>query len=241
MGEQSQQQSQEQAQQQSQQQHQHCGISPPVSVACLQVSDSKRKVGSPSDGSAQRTLTSSAHPHSMKVGHGSTKNIFPSSSHSHSMKVAPGRSNTVVARSMASPVGSLAASPCASIGGRKGGLMEGEKGPVRHPVGKSLHLSHVPWDRAAIAEREDSVPVPVFLDSQLTQVSPNETLSEGLSTVNLRSSPSNTGNSNLKRRCVSPHALISPAPSRNCGPGALMPGARLFPRSGTVQPLPTRQ
>merc|ERR1712137_375189 len=206
MGEQSQQQSQEQAQQQSQQQHQHCGISPPVSVACLQVSDSKRKVGSPSDGSAQRTLTSSAH--------------------SHSMKVAPGRSNTVVARSMASPVGSLAASPCASIGGRKGGLMEGEKGPVRHPVGKSLHLSHVPWARAAIAEREDSVPVPVFLDSQLTQVSPNETLSEGLSTVNLRSSPSNTGNSNLKRRCVSPHALISPAPSRNCGPGALMPGAR---------------
>jgi len=101
-------------------------------------------------------------------------------------------------------------------------------------------------DRAVIAEREDSVPVSVFLDSQLLA---NGTLSEGLSTVNLRSSPGIAGNNIPKGRCV-PLAqaqicerlnMSSAPPCQNYGPGTLLPGARSFHGSGTVQLPPTRQ
>merc|ERR1712137_1027820 len=117
--------------------------------------------------------TVSPQSHSMKVtpGSGSSREKFPSSAHSH-MKmthessndaVAPTSSVILSAHSKTPPVGPLSVSPATGLRVRQDGLVEGQKdGLVRHPVGRSLHLSHVPLNQPAIAEREDSVPASVF-------------------------------------------------------------------------------
>lgn len=190
-------------------------------MPCRPPSGAKIRGGSPLTGSTQRVLTGSIH--SIKVTPGRSND-----------SVTAGSSTAIPAGSLTAPVGSGSVGSCDSTKGWKDGL-------VHHAVDgpRSRHLSHVPPNRTVLGERENSVPVSVFLDNQQPQLLHTETVSEGLlPTVNLGSFQ---GNSN-PRRSASPartqvceHRNVSmPPSSRSYGSTAVLSGTRPSRGSGTV-------
>jgi len=108
-------------------------------------------------------------------------------------------------------------------------VMSPKNGLVHHPVSQSWHLSHVPSSRPALAERENSEPVSVFLDSRPPHVLPGGALSEGLPS---RTSPADIpAGSACIRRSETPRQprnrerlnTSMPPSTRHCRQGPLYP------------------
>lgn len=138
--------------------------------------------------------------------------------------MTPVTSMTVPAGSKTAAIGSVPpSSPCDPVMSPKDGL-------VHHPVTQSWHLSHVPSSRAALAERENSEPVSVFLDSRPPHVVPSGALSGGLPSKT-SSGDSLAGSGYLRRSATPRHArnprerlnASMPPTTRYCRPGPLYP------------------